>query len=130
MAPSRPTTHRPSRSGTRFTPPGGTLPTTAPGFAIGAVAIGLFLAPSIVTGYLAAEHLVPLHAATEASVWTNTALNLGAAIANAGAGALISGLGTTAAMLLAGIIAIAASICTPVAHLGMPPAPDGLLTTL
>ena len=87
--------------------------TTVPGFAIGAVGIGLFLAPSIVTGYLAAEHLVPSQAATEASVWTNTALNLGAAIANAGAGALITGLGTTSAMLLAGAVAIAASLCTP-----------------
>jgi hypothetical protein len=102
--------------------------TTVPGFAIGAVAIGLFLAPSIVTGYLASEHLVPSHAATEASVWTNTALNLGAAIANAGAGALITGLDTTAAMLLAGIVVIAASFCTPMTRLQIPTAPDGLLT--
>ncbi len=75
--------------------------TTVPGFALGAVAIGLLLAPSIVTGYLAAELLVPSHAATEASVWTNTALNLGAAIANASAGAMVTGLNTTFAMLLA-----------------------------
>jgi MFS family permease len=47
--------------------------TTVPVFALGAVAIGLFLAPSIISGYLAAEHLVPSHAATEASDWTNTA---------------------------------------------------------
>jgi MFS family permease len=91
--------------------------TTVPVFAVGAVAIGLFLAPSIVTGYLAAEHLVPSHAATEASVWTNTALNLGAAIANAGAGALITGLDTTFAMLIAAAVVTAASICTPRARL-------------
>ena len=91
--------------------------TTVPGFAIGAVAIGLFLAPSIVTGYLAAEQLVPSHAATEASVWTNTALNLGVAVANASAGAVIAGLDTTSAMLLAGGVVTAASICTPRARL-------------
>ena len=102
--------------------------TTVGGFAIGAVAIGLFLAPSIITGYLASEHLVPSHSVTEASVWTNTALNLGAAIANAGAGALITGLDTTAAMLLAGIVVIAAAICTPMARLHVPSAPDDLPT--
>ncbi len=101
---------------------------SAPAFAIGAIAIGVFLAPSIVTGYLASEHLVPLHAATEASVWTNTSLNLGAAIANAGAGALITGLNTTSAMLLAGIVVIAASVCTPLAHLRVPFASDPLPT--
>lgn len=97
--------------------------TTVTGFAIGAVAIGLFLAPSIITGYLASEHLVPSHSATEASVWTNTALNLGAAMANAGAGALITGLNTTATMLLTGIVVITASICTPMARLQSHPRP-------
>lgn len=88
-----------------------------PVFAIGVAIIGLFLAPSIITGYLAAERLVPHHALTEASVWTNTALNLGAAIANATAGALIAGAGVAAAMLLAGIVAIAAAAYTPQAAL-------------
>jgi predicted MFS family arabinose efflux permease len=87
--------------------------TTVPVFAVGAVAIGLFLAPSVITGYLAAEHLVPPHAATEASVWTNTALNLGAAVANAGAGALVTDAGTTFAMLPAAAVVTAASLCTP-----------------
>jgi predicted MFS family arabinose efflux permease len=88
-----------------------------PGFAVGLLAIGLFLAPSIVTGYLAAEHLVTQQALTEASVWTNTALNLGASLANAGAGAVIAGPGVTWAMLTAGIIAVAAATCTPRARL-------------
>ncbi len=88
-----------------------------PVFAAGVAVIGLFLAPSIITGYLAAERLVPHHALTEASVWTNTALNLGAAIANATAGALIAGAGVAAAMLLAGIVAIAAAAYTPQAAL-------------
>ena len=101
--------------------------TTVPAFAIGALVIGLFLAPSIVTGYLAADHLIPPHGATEATVWTNTALNLGAAVANAGAGALVTGVNTTAAMLVAGTVVIAAAICTPLAHLRNPPAPNGAL---
>ncbi|MCW2548682.1 MAG: transporter [Mycobacterium sp.] len=88
-----------------------------PGFAVGLAAIGLFLAPSIVTGYLAAEHLVPQQALTEASVWTNTALNLGASLANVAAGAVIAGPGVTSAMLAAGILAIAAATCTPRARL-------------
>jgi Major Facilitator Superfamily len=91
--------------------------TTVLGFALGAIAIGLLLAPSIVTGYLAAEVLVPSHAAIEAFVWTNTALNLGAAIANAGAGALVTNLGTTSAMVLAAAVVTAASACTPRATL-------------
>lgn len=91
--------------------------TTMLGFALGVIAIGLLLAPSIVTGYLAAEFLVPSHAATEASVWTNTALNLGAAIANAGAGAVVTNLDTTSAMLSAAVVVTAASTCTPRAHL-------------
>jgi MFS family permease len=82
-------------------------------FAVGLVLIGLFIAPSIITGYLAAERLVPHHALTEASVWTNTALNLGAAIANATAGALIAGAGVTWAMLLAGVLAIGAAAYAP-----------------
>jgi predicted MFS family arabinose efflux permease len=91
--------------------------TTVLGFALGAVAIGLLLAPSIVTGYLAAEVLVPPHAALEASIWTNTALNLGAAISNASAGALVTNVGTTSAMVLAAAVVTAASACTPRAHL-------------
>lgn len=87
--------------------------TSVPVFTVGAAAVGLFLAPSIISGYLAAEHLVPSHAATEASVWTNTALNIGAALANVSAGLLTTRMNTTAAMLLAAIVLIAASGCTP-----------------
>lgn len=91
--------------------------TNVPAFGIGVALIGIFLAPSIVTGYLAAERLVAQHAQTEASVWTNTALNLGAAGANAAAGALVAGPGITAAMLIAGILAMIAATCAPRARL-------------
>jgi len=86
-------------------------------FAVGVGMIGLFLAPSIITGYLAAERLVPHHALTEASVWTNTALNLGAAVANATAGVVIARVGVPLAMLLAGVLALAAAACAPQAAL-------------
>lgn len=82
-------------------------------FAVGLALIGLFLAPVIITGYLAAEHLVAHRALTEASVWTNTALNLGAAVANAGAGSMIATAGVTSTMLLAGILASVAAAYTP-----------------
>ncbi len=96
---------------------GAAFVTNVPGFAAAAVAIGLFIAPLVVTGYLAAERLAPAHTVTEASVWTNTALNLGAAIANAGTGALITGLDTTAAMLTAGMLVTATALCTHRAQL-------------
>lgn len=90
---------------------------SVPAFGVGVALIGIFLAPSIVTGYLAAERLVAHGAQTQASVWTNTALNLGAAAANAAAGALVAGPGITTAMLVAGIIAMAAASCAPRARL-------------
>ncbi len=93
------------------------LVNSVPGFAIGVAATGLFLAPSIITGYLAAEHLVPQHALTEASVWTNTSLNLGAAVANAIAGAIVAGPGVAWAMLAAGVFAILTATATPWARL-------------
>lgn len=91
--------------------------TNVPAFGIGVALIGIFLAPSIVTGYLAAERLVAQHAQTQASVWTNTALNLGAAGANAAAGALVAGPGITTAMLIAGVLALIAATCAPRARL-------------
>ncbi|MFC5501545.1 MFS transporter [Lysinimonas soli] len=103
------------------------LVNSVPGFAIGVAATGLFLAPSIITGYLAAEHLVPQHTLTEASVWTNTALNLGASIANAIAGAIVAGPGVAWAMLAAGLFAILTATATPRARLhtgGGQPAPS------
>ena len=49
------------------------------GFALAAV--GFFLAPSLVTGYLLADDLTAAEVRTEASSWINTAVNAGAAVA-------------------------------------------------
>ena len=61
---------------------------------------------------------------THLQLGTNTALNLGAAIANAAAGAVIVGVNTAAAMLLAGTVLIAASMATPRRHLQNSPMID------
>lgn len=75
-------------------------------FGVGLLTIGMCLSPCIVTGYLAAERLVPVRAFTEASAWTNTSLNFGAAIANAAAGTIVAATGAGSAMLASGILAV------------------------
>jgi MFS family permease len=82
-------------------------------FAGGATLAGLFLAPTLITGYLAADDLSPEHASTEASAWVNTALNLGASVATATVGALVSGPGPALALLGAGLLAMVAAVATP-----------------
>jgi MFS family permease len=52
----------------------------------GLAAVGFFLAPSLVTGYLLADDLTSPGVRTEASSWINTAVNAGAAAAATGAG--------------------------------------------
>ena len=47
----------------------------------GLAAVGFFLAPSLVTGYLLADDLTAAEVRTEASSWINTAVNAGAAVA-------------------------------------------------
>ena len=47
----------------------------------GLAAVGFFLAPSLVTGYLLADDLTAAEVRTEASSWINTAANAGAAVA-------------------------------------------------
>ena len=49
--------------------------------ACGLVAVGFFLAPSLVTGYLLADDITAVEVRTEASSWINTAVNAGAAVA-------------------------------------------------
>ena len=46
----------------------------------GLAAVGFFLAPSLVTGYLLADDLTAAEVRTEASSWINTAVNAGAAV--------------------------------------------------
>lgn len=64
---------------------------------VGLIVVGLFFAPTVVTGYLFADELTSENVRTEASSWVNTAINAGAAggaiavgafvdIASAGAG--------------------------------------------
>ena len=62
------------------------LLTTIGSFAVlgfGLAAVGFFLAPSLVTGYLLADDLTAAEVRTEASSWINTAVNAGAAVAAA-----------------------------------------------
>ncbi|WIB65793.1 MFS transporter [Curtobacterium sp. MCBD17_040] len=83
------------------------------GFGIGLVLLGLFLAPSLVTGYLVADAVVPESARTEASTWVNTAVNLGAALASAAAGALIDHADVAVPLALVGLLAIVTATIVP-----------------
>jgi MFS family permease len=76
------------------------------------VVVGLFLAPSLVTGYLCADALTPEHERTEASTWINTAVNGGAALASAIGGALVDAASPAAAFALG---SAAALVCVAVA---------------
>ena len=82
-------------------------------FAAGLVLLGLFLAPSLVTGYLVADAIVPENSRTEASTWINTAVNLGASLASAVAGVLIDASGSWLSLLLVGGLAVAIASLVP-----------------
>lgn len=82
-------------------------------FAAGLVLLGLFLAPSLVTGYLVADAIVPENSRTEASTWINTAVNLGASLAAAAAGVLIDASGSWLSLLLVGALAVAIASLVP-----------------
>lgn len=96
-----------------------------PALAAGLFVVGLFLSPSMITGYLVADSIVPPVHRTEASSWINTAVNLGAALASALAGVLIEERGPALALLLMGAIALTLSSAVPLARLRNQPAPDG-----
>lgn len=74
--------------------------------------VGLFVAPSMITGYLAADEIAPIEERTEASALINTAVNAGAAVALGLGGALLEGLTITAATIF---LAAAAVACIAVA---------------
>ncbi|MFF2053641.1 MFS transporter [Leifsonia sp. NPDC058194] len=82
-------------------------------FAVGLVALGAFLAPSLITGYLVADSVVPVDGRTEASAWINTAVNLGASVASAVAGAAIDEAGAGIALLVVGLVAAAGAVVVP-----------------
>ncbi|WP_345763440.1 MFS transporter [Diaminobutyricibacter sp. McL0608] len=91
--------------------------------AAGLALAGVFLAPSLITGYLIADSAVPKSGQTEASAWINTTVNFGASFGAGVAGMVIDSWGTTAALLAVGIVAIALASTTPVrrlASIGMP----------
>lgn len=87
--------------------------TAIPVFAVLLVAIGAFLAPSLITGYLMADALVPEGSRTEASTWINTAVNLGAALASAGAGVVIDEVGAGLALAGCGGLAVVLAAAAP-----------------
>lgn len=85
----------------------------SPAVAIALVAVGLFLAPAMITGYLLADDLTTAAERTEASAWVNTAVNAGAALSVAGIGLLIDQAGVQTAVLVttatAGLCILAAA---------------------
>lgn len=86
-------------------------------FAFGLALVGFCLAPSLVTGYVIADALVPESGRTEASTWINTAVNLGASLASAAAGAVIDDAGPWLALALVGAIAVGLAAAAPFARL-------------
>lgn len=86
-------------------------------FAAGLALVGLFLAPSLITGYLIADTIVPASGRTEASTWINTSVNLGASLASAAAGIAIERSGAWLALVLMGVIALALASVVPFARL-------------
>lgn len=83
------------------------------------VVMGLFVSPSLIAGYLAADDLAPAEERTEASALINTAVNAGAALAFALGGALADGLtvGAAAAYLSAvGAALITLAVASYTAH--------------
>lgn len=79
---------------------------------IGLAVVGFFLAPSLVTGYLLADHLTSADVRTEASSWINTAVNTGAAAAAAAAGLVVDAASANSALLVG---AVGAAICLALA---------------
>jgi MFS family permease len=86
-------------------------------FAAGLALVGLFLAPSLITGYLIADTIVPESGRTEASTWINTSVNLGASLASAAAGVVIDSSGPWFALLLVGAIALVLASAVPFTRL-------------
>ncbi|MCU1405205.1 MAG: Major Facilitator Superfamily protein [Glaciihabitans sp.] len=86
----------------------------APGstvLACGLAAVGFFLAPSLVTGYLLADELTEPAVRTEASSWINTAVNTGAALAAAAGGVLVDATSPGLAFVLGAAVASLCLLC-------------------
>lgn len=74
------------------------------------IGIGIFLAPTVVTGYLLADALTAEHVRNEASTWINTAVNSGAAAGAALAGLLVDRSSTSVAFAVGAGIAVLATL--------------------
>lgn len=86
-------------------------------FALALLVLGLFLAPSLITGYLVADAMVSEDSRTESSAWINTAVNMGAACASGVAGLIIDGTSAPLPLLVVGILAVAVAVVVPRRHL-------------
>jgi predicted MFS family arabinose efflux permease len=75
---------------------------------------GLFLAPSLVTGYLLADALTTERVRNEASTWINTAVNSGAAVGAALAGVLVDHTTTSLAFAVGAAIAVVLTVAAGV----------------
>jgi MFS family permease len=73
----------------------------------GLAAVGFFLAPSLVTGYLLADDLTSADVRTEASSWINTAVNAGAAVAAILVGVVVDVADPGLGFLLGAVVALA-----------------------
>jgi predicted MFS family arabinose efflux permease len=75
---------------------------------------GVFLAPLLIVGYLAADARTDSRVRTEASSWINTAVNLGAAVGAVTFGAVTDMTGPgTALAISAGMAALIVAVCAP-----------------
>jgi MFS family permease len=70
------------------------------------VAIGFFLAPSLITGYLVADTITTSAARTEASSWINTSVNLGASLSAAAVGLIVDEHSPKTALIVGGTTAL------------------------
>lgn len=78
---------------------------------VGLFVVGVFLAPSLITGYLLADRLTSVEVKTEASSWVNTAVNAGAALAAAAAGIIVDVFSTRISFVFAASAALVCLIC-------------------
>lgn len=77
-------------------------------------AVGFFLAPSLITGYLLADALAARDVQTEASSWVNTAVNAGASLAAAAGGVMVEQLGIAATFAFGTTAAVLASLAAAI----------------
>jgi predicted MFS family arabinose efflux permease len=81
---------------------------------VGFAVSGLFLAPLLIVGYLAADARTDPRVRTEASSWINTAVNLGASLGAAVFGAITDTTGPGIALAIsAGAAAVIVIVCAP-----------------